>query len=152
MKKTVIVLVVLALLAAMTAAVALASGDQATSGSVTKPSLEQRQQIREKLSALTEDQKNELNGIQSQINELRKKMIDKYAEFGVITQEQADQAKTRMDERQNKMQENGMLPGPFGGRGGMRRGGCKNRFGACPEANAPADSGTQAPAAAQTSL
>ncbi|MGB9867110.1 MAG: DUF2680 domain-containing protein [Bacillota bacterium] len=74
-------------------------------------------------ATLTPEQENELAVIQNQIADLRKQMIDKLAEYGQITQDQADQMKARIDASQ------GYLTGcPCGAGWGMYGGRFRSRF------------------------
>ncbi|MBP2655770.1 MAG: hypothetical protein H6Q73_3339 [Firmicutes bacterium] len=67
---------------------------------------------------LTDQQKQDLAPLYSQMLETKKQIIQKYVEFGYLTQEQADQRIARMTERMNRMQEHGlMMGGDFGGKG-----------------------------------
>ncbi|MHB1128041.1 MAG: DUF2680 domain-containing protein [Bacillota bacterium] len=72
---------------------------------------------------LTEDQLQQLNAIHDQMLALRKQMIQKYVEFGTISQEDADSIITRMDEMVKLKKEKGFAPGMFPGMKGRHRGG-----------------------------
>ncbi|KPU43739.1 hypothetical protein OXPF_25990 [Oxobacter pfennigii] len=59
---------------------------------------------------LTDAQKNELKAISEKMYELKKEMIKKYSEFGIITKEQAEKKLKRLEEIQKKIEENGYMP------------------------------------------
>lgn len=139
MKKLSLFIVIFLVIASLTATIAFASEAQnpvVAAADTEKP-------------ALTDEQKAEVKGILSQMQELKKQLIDKYVSFGVITQEQADKMKARIDERAKIAEEKGYMPGGRMLRPGMRkapkgnRSGCRN--GICEQA-------PQAPAATQTAL
>jgi len=65
---------------------------------------------------LTDTQKADLYKISKQMLDLQKQMIQKYVEFGVITQDQANLMITKMTDNYNKMKEKGLVPGPGMGR------------------------------------
>lgn len=75
---------------------------------------------------LTESQKKELAQLYSKITELKKQIVDKYLEFGVIDQERAEFMKQRIDQMEKFRAEQGYLPGfgrgKFNGGFGRRRG------------------------------
>jgi len=78
------------------------------------------------LAGLTDKQKQEINGLNSQIVELRKQMVDKYVDAGQITADQSKAIKDRMDQVEKYRQDNNILPGSGFGRGncGGFGGGC----------------------------
>jgi hypothetical protein len=71
---------------------------------------------------LTDKQTRELQDIMSKIIDLRKQMVDKYQNYGIISKEQADMIKGKMDERMKMMREKGIAPSPFGKKGGRFNG------------------------------
>lgn len=74
---------------------------------------------------LTDAQKKELKQLSGEMFELKKKMIQKYMEFGIITKEQGELRLKKLDEMKKKMEENGFTPGygkGFGGHGKDRKG------------------------------
>jgi len=75
---------------------------------------------------LSESQKKELADLYSKIAELKKQIVDKYLEFGVIDQERAEAMKQRIDQMEKFRAEQGYLPGfgrgKFNGGFGRRRG------------------------------
>lgn len=66
---------------------------------------------------LTDAQKQELVPLHNQILETRKQITQKYVDWGYLTQEQADERNTRMQEHMNKMQS-----GEWKGHGMMGKG------------------------------
>ncbi|PLS17165.1 hypothetical protein CVD28_14015 [Bacillus sp. M6-12] len=58
---------------------------------------------------LTETQKEELSKLHEEILAKKKELIDKYAEFGIITQEKKEKIKAHMDTRFLEMKENGFI-------------------------------------------
>jgi len=79
-----------------------------------------------KWDALTDEQKDEIYGLEDKKAALDKEIVDKYAEFGIIDSETADKAKEAIDERNGKMREDGGMPGGPGVFGGPGRPGCKS--------------------------
>lgn len=69
-------------------------------------------------SDLSEAQKNELYALQEQRFKLDQQMIDKYLELDLITEDQATLMKERMNDRTERMLNNGFVPGIGGGFGG----------------------------------
>lgn len=59
---------------------------------------------------LTEEQQGELEVLYNDLFEKHKKIINKYVEFGVISQEKGERIIAHMEERQAKMKENGYVP------------------------------------------
>lgn len=78
------------------------------------------------LAGLTDKQKQEINGLNSQIVDLRKQMVDKYVDAGQITTDQGKAIKDRMEQAEKYRQDNNILPGAGFGRGncGGFGGGC----------------------------
>ncbi len=70
-------------------------------------------------AAITDKQKQEIDGIYKQMFELRKQVVDKYVEAGELTKEQGDTMKKNMNEAYKNRQENGtgIAPGGCGGPG-----------------------------------
>lgn len=102
------------------------------------------------LADLTDKQKQEINGLQSQIVELRKQMVDKYVDAGQITVDQGKAIKDRIDQAEKYRQENNILPGAgigrgnCGGFGGGFGGGCGMRGAGGPAAwGGPANANLQ---------
>lgn len=75
---------------------------------------------------LTESQKKELAELYSKIAELKKQIVDKYLEFGIINQERAEFMKQRIDQMEKFRAQQGYIPGfgrgKFNGGFGRRRG------------------------------
>lgn len=65
----------------------------------------------EKKVELTEEQKRELADIHEDILENKLELIDKHVEYGVITKEKGDKIKAKLQEKMQKMKENGYMPG-----------------------------------------
>ncbi|MFA5384183.1 MAG: DUF2680 domain-containing protein [Eubacteriales bacterium] len=61
---------------------------------------------------LTDAQKADLYKTAQQMLDLKKQMIQKYVDFGVITQDQANLMIKKMTDSFNKMKEKGLVPGP----------------------------------------
>jgi len=59
---------------------------------------------------LTDKQKKELAKLYKNLYETQKKLITKYAEYGVITREQASLWLSRLESRYEKLKENGYVP------------------------------------------
>ena len=66
---------------------------------------------------LTDAQKQELVPLYNQMIEIRKQILQKFVADGVMTQADADQRVTWMQERMNDRMQNGMIGGPGMGRG-----------------------------------
>lgn len=64
----------------------------------------------EKQIQFTEDQKKVLADLYKEIFELRKTVVDKYVEFGAMSKETAEKAKSWMDEHYQRMEERGFQP------------------------------------------
>lgn len=60
---------------------------------------------------LTAEQKKELAEIHKDILELKLEMVDKHVEYGVITKEKGDMIKAKLQEKAQKMEANGYMPG-----------------------------------------
>jgi hypothetical protein len=102
-KKLILVLAAVLVLALAVPALAAATGNQPA-------------------SPLTADQAKELAAIQKQMLDLKKQMIDKLVEFGRLTPDQGDQAKQRITERQQYIEQNP---------GAVNWGNCPNYSGGC---------------------
>ncbi|MGM8215367.1 DUF2680 domain-containing protein [Bacillaceae bacterium W0354] len=59
---------------------------------------------------LTTDQQAELEVLYGQLYDQHNKIIDKYVEYGVYTEEKADKIKKHMMEGHEKLKENGYIP------------------------------------------
>jgi len=59
---------------------------------------------------LSEQQKSELDALYQEAFEARKKIIDKYVEFGVITKEKAEKKQEHMDKFYEELKENDYIP------------------------------------------
>ncbi|MBW6410539.1 DUF2680 domain-containing protein [Clostridium weizhouense] len=62
--------------------------------------------MKEKYSSLTDEQKQEFNTLKDQQKGVESQIVDKYLEFGVIDQDEADNIKTHLTEDKSKMMEN----------------------------------------------
>lgn len=62
-------------------------------------------------ATLSDAKKKEINALNNQVAELRKKIIDEYVEAGVITDEQGVQIKKNIDNAAKYQQDNGNYPG-----------------------------------------
>ena len=89
---------------------------------------------------LTEDQKQQLVPLWEQLRDTQKQIVQKKAEMGVLTQEQADAVKERIEARHQNKVENGdgmgFGAGKHGGRGpsmGMKRGDGAGAGAGCPD-------------------
>ena len=80
---------------------------------------ETREAARTKWEALTDEQKEEIYGIEDQIGALRNQIIDRYQQRGVYDEETAAQFKERQTERMTWIREEGAMP-MGGGRQGRR--------------------------------
>jgi len=69
-------------------------------------------------AAITDVQKEEINGLYQQIAELRKQIVQKYIDAGEVTKEQGDLIQKNIDEATKYQQENGGAFGPGWGCGG----------------------------------
>jgi hypothetical protein len=76
-----------------------------------------RQDALNKWNSLTDSQKSEIYGLQEKMAALKKQMIDKYSEYGVIDNDAAEKIKERIDTRMNKMKTSGKAPFMFGVKG-----------------------------------
>ncbi len=79
---------------------------------------------------LTEDQTAELKAIYDKMWGLKKDLVNKYSEFGVMDKDQADNMIKQMDEKKSMMDEKGYMPWMRMGRKDGRRSG-KMRKGHC---------------------
>ena len=123
MKKPLLIAIAALLLIVVSMSVAFAKNNtenqQAPNASFQKNYLAQK---------LTDAQKADLYKTAQQMLDLKKQMIQKYVDFGVITQDQADLMIKKMTDNFNKMKEKGLVPGP-----GMRRmNGCGQGTQECP--------------------
>jgi uncharacterized protein YktA (UPF0223 family) len=59
---------------------------------------------------LTVEQKKELESLYEEMFETKKQLINKYAEYGVITKEKAEEKLARLDKFQTKLKEHGYTP------------------------------------------
>ncbi len=144
MKKYGTIILVLALVMILGVGAALVSAEEAEPGTDCQPirtmlgrraglteearaEMEARRQTmdaaRAKWEALTDEQKEEIYGIEDQIGALRNQIIDRYQQWGVYDEETATQFKERQTERMNWIREEGAMP--MGGGRHARRG-CQN--------------------------
>ncbi len=79
-------------------------------------------------SQLDENEMKELNALHDQMVSLRKQMIQMYAKFGAISQEDADAWTARMDEMSKLKKEKGFAPHFGHGMKGGKRGGFPGGF------------------------
>ena len=70
----------------------------------------EEEDLASKTPPLSEEQVKELESISLEILNLRKQLIDKYVEFGVIEKERAEKMKEHFDLRFQKMKDAGFLP------------------------------------------
>ncbi|MBE4907490.1 DUF2680 domain-containing protein [Bacillus luteolus] len=59
---------------------------------------------------LTADQQEELENLYNEMFETKKQLINKYAEYDVITQNKAEEKLARLDKFQEKLKEHGYVP------------------------------------------
>lgn len=59
---------------------------------------------------LTEAQKNELKQLSDKMFEAKKQLIEKYADFGIISRKQAEYRLKKIEEKQKRFEENGFIP------------------------------------------
>jgi len=59
---------------------------------------------------LTEQQKSEIAALYKDIFAKRKEIVNKYKEYGVITEEKANKMISRLDKYQEKLEKNGYIP------------------------------------------
>lgn len=69
---------------------------------------------------LTEEQREELASIYREMAETKKKLVSKYVEFGLISQEKGEEILTKIDERYNKLREDGFIHWNKQGKGNKR--------------------------------
>lgn len=113
MKKTIAVVTVAALVLVVAASLVVSAAP-----GQTPPFGPQRPAV-----TLTEDQKQELTPLFDQLLETRKQIMQKYVDYGYLTQEQADQRYAWMKERMTQGLQKGYAPGLMGrGPGMMGRG------------------------------
>lgn len=112
MKKTVAYITIAALVLIIAASLVVNAAP-----AQTPPSAPQRQAI-----TLTQDQKQELAPLYAQMLETQKQIMQKYVDYGYITQAQADQRAAWMKERMDQRLEKGFIPGMGRGHGMMGRG------------------------------
>ena len=80
------------------------------------------EEIISKWDALTDEQKEEIYGLNDQKTAIDSQIIDKYVEFGLIDAEAAAEMKENLENRRSDMRSNGRMP-MFGGKGmGGQRG------------------------------
>lgn len=65
---------------------------------------------------LTDSQKNELKQLYNKKFDIQKQIIQKYAEYGVITKSAAEAKLKKMDERLKKIERDGYIPKHHGGK------------------------------------
>ena len=73
-------------------------------------------------AAVSDTQKKDIGNLLTQIAELRKQIVDKYVDAGVITKEQADTEKKNIDQTTKYQAENPDQIGPGSGCGGYGNG------------------------------
>jgi hypothetical protein len=120
LKRKTIIGIALVLILAIAVPFATAATDDKASGTSQAPAIQGPY-------TLTDEQKKEVQAIYDKILEANKQLVQKYADFGKITKEQADYMIKRMEEKQKNEQkfviENGFGPGFGPGfRGGHKRG------------------------------
>ena len=81
-----------------------------TSKKYGKPSEEEKKQMKEKWSALSKEQKEEVYKLIEQKDVMDGQILDKLVSFGVIDKEDATQMKERRKEGLAKMKESGEFP------------------------------------------
>ncbi|WP_175991435.1 YckD family protein [Bacillus sp. Marseille-Q1617] len=67
------------------------------------------QQLTPQKVNLSDTQKQELDKLHKQLFTTKKELINKYVEYGVFTQEQGDMMLKKMEERYQKLKENGYM-------------------------------------------
>jgi hypothetical protein len=67
------------------------------------------QQLAPQKVNLSDAQKQELDALHKQLFSTKKELINKYVEFGVFTQEQGDLMLKKMEERYQKLKDNGYM-------------------------------------------
>ncbi len=133
MKRKTIIGIALVLILAIAVPFATAATDNNSSGTSQAPAIQGPY-------TLTDEQKKEVQAIHDKIFEANKQLVQKYADFGKITKEQADYMIKRMEEQQKNKQsmiENGFGPG-FGGGHKRGFGGGRGCWGA-PQTTTPSD-------------
>ncbi|HLT56159.1 MAG TPA: YckD family protein [Bacillota bacterium] len=76
----------------------------------TKLGNEEEEESQVQTPNLTEEQVKQLEDLSLKILDLRKQLIDKYVEFGVMDKERAEKAKQFFDRRFQKMKESQFMP------------------------------------------
>ncbi|PAF35833.1 hypothetical protein CHH58_14685 [Terribacillus saccharophilus] len=61
---------------------------------------------------LTDQQKQEIAALQKQALEQEKQIIEKYVEYGVFSEEKADQIEKHLDQRFKQLEQDGFIPKP----------------------------------------
>ncbi|PAD95176.1 hypothetical protein CHH50_14565 [Terribacillus saccharophilus] len=61
---------------------------------------------------LTDEQKQEIAALQKQVLEQEKQIIEKYVEYGVFSEEKADQIEKHLDQRFKQLEQDGFIPKP----------------------------------------
>jgi len=121
MKKT--ILISLIALLALAFAVSLVSA--------APPVVKQAQPCAQSVT-LTDAQKQELVPLFNQMMDIKKQILQKYVADGAITQAEADQRASWMQERMNNRMQNGIVGGPGMGRGPGMGAGHGRGTGDCP--------------------
>lgn len=60
---------------------------------------------------LTDAQKSELKQLSDKMFEIKKQMVEKYLEYGVITKEQAEKKLEKLEKMKKVREQNGFIPG-----------------------------------------
>lgn len=68
-------------------------------------------EMQEKFSALTDEQKKEIYDLYDKVNVAKIKLLDKYVEFGLITEEEAKSIQEHMSEASEKIRSEGKFIG-----------------------------------------
>lgn len=116
MKKTIAFVTLAAMVLVITASLAVAAPPQ------TPPPGPGAYGPAAQVTPLTDEQKKEMEPLYNQMFETKKQMLQKYVEFGRLTQEQADQRLSWMKDRMENRMQYGACPGQ-----GMRGYGHKGR-------------------------
>ncbi len=91
----------------------VAANAQTTDSARPQISEDQKRELEgmfDKWSGLTDKQKNEVYKLLDKQNDLKEKIIDKYAEFGVFDKTLAEEMKSRLNEMSEKLRANGQMP------------------------------------------
>lgn len=59
---------------------------------------------------LTEQQKHEMEMLQKEVLELKKEVVDKYVEYGILSELQGKKMRNYFDRRYKKLEQNGFIP------------------------------------------